>query len=127
MSWRLYRPRRIGTYEAQIIRRVLQLDAAAAPSRELLASIENLIVYEEGGGGFQYDSLEFITSHDHGRCIAGAIGAMANDALVELVVWGHGDTITRLELEPFNGTRLPIRMPILETIRPYLADAFGGR
>jgi hypothetical protein len=94
----LYRPRRIGTYEAQIIRRALQVGADAAPSQTLLASIGNLIVHEEGGGGFQYDSLEFITSLDHGRCIAGAIGTMANDALIELVVWAHGDTITRLEL-----------------------------
>jgi hypothetical protein len=104
----------------------LQVDADPAPSQALLASIGNLIVYEEVGGDFLCDSLEFIISRDHGRCIASAIGAMANDALIELLVWAHGDTITCLELEPFNETRLPIRMPILESIRPYPGQGNEG-
>jgi hypothetical protein len=68
----------------------------------MLASIEQLIVHEEGGGGFRFDSLEFIPTHNHGTIIAGAIGTMVNDASVELVVWALGDVITRLELEPFG-------------------------
>ena len=47
---------------------------------------------------------------------------MANDVLIELWVWARGETITALELEPFNGTRLPIRMPILESISRYPED-----
>ena len=42
MSWRLYRPRRIGTYEARIVRRVLQIGAELPPSPALLASIDHL-------------------------------------------------------------------------------------
>jgi len=122
MSWRLYRPRRIGAYEAEIIRRLLQVGAEYPLSRQLLTSIAGLMVNEEGGGGFEYDSLDFIDTRDHGTIIAGAIGVMPNDAQVELVLWARGDTITRLELEPFNGARLPIRMPILESIRPYPPD-----
>ena len=44
---------------------------------------------------------------------------MANDGVVELLVWAQGQVITALEIEPFRGARLPARMPILETIRPY--------
>ena len=124
MSWRLYRPRRIGTYEAQIVRRVLRVGAKSAPSPALLASIDNLIVQEEGNGCFQHDSLDFTTSNEHGTIIASAIATMANDAPIELLVWASGGTITALELEPFNGTRLPIRMPILESIRPYPDEVF---
>jgi hypothetical protein len=122
MSSRLYRPRRIGTYEARIVRRVLQIGAKLPPSPALLASTENLVVREEGNGGFEYDSLDFNTTKEHGAIIASAIGSMANDALIELWVWARGETITALELEPFNGTRLPIRMPILESIRPYSGE-----
>jgi hypothetical protein len=85
----------------------------------LLASIGNLVVREEGGGGFHDDSLEFNVTNERGRIIASAIGSMANDEPIELLVWARGETITALELGPFNGTRLPIRMPILESIRPY--------
>lgn len=59
MSRRLWRPRRIGSYEARIIRRLLQVGADAPPSPALLASIDNLIVREEGQGGFEHDSLDF--------------------------------------------------------------------
>jgi hypothetical protein len=50
---------------------------------------------------------------------------MANDAQVELILWARGDIVTYLELEPFAGALRPIRMPILESIRPYPDDAFG--
>ena len=124
MSWRLYRPRRIGTYEARIVRRVLQIGAEFPPSPALLASIENLVVRDEGEGGVccHYDSLDFNTTNERGRIIASAIGSMANDAPIELFVWARGETITALELEPYNGTRLPIRMPILESISRYPED-----
>jgi hypothetical protein len=69
-------------------------------------------------------SLEFNTTNGLGTIVAMAIGTMANGAPIELMVWTHGETITALELEPFNGTRLPIRMPILESIRPYPDQAF---
>ena len=92
----------------------------------MLASIEQLIVHEEGYGGFKFDSLAFSPSRDHGRIVAGAIGTMVNDASVELVVWALGNVITRLELEPFGETRLPIRMPLLQSIRPYPPNAFGS-
>ncbi|MGH9655088.1 MAG: hypothetical protein ACRD6B_16675 [Bryobacteraceae bacterium] len=105
----------------------MEVDPRAPFSAALLTSIEQLIVHEEGGGGFRYDSLEFIPSRNHGTIIAGAIGTMVNDATVELVVWALGDVLTRLELEPFgNETRLPIRMPLLQSIRPYPPDAFGS-
>jgi hypothetical protein len=125
MSWRLYRPRRIGTEEAKILRRLLEVDAARSSSA-LLASTDQLVVHEEGGGGFAFDSLEFTPGpiHRAGGIIAGAIGTMVNDATVELVVWAQGDVITRLELEPFGDTRLPIRMPLLQSIRPYPPYAF---
>jgi hypothetical protein len=85
-----------------------------------------LVVREEGGGGFHYDSLDFSTTNERGKIVAWAIGSMANDAPIELLVWAHGETITALELEPFNGTRLPIRMPILESIRPHPVDEVLG-
>lgn len=125
MSWRLLRPRRIGSYEARIIRRLLQVGADAPPSQTLLASIDNLIVREEGQGGFEHDSLDFDSAGGGHTIIAGAIGLMANDAPVELVLWARGDAITYLELDPFNGTLRPLRMPILESIRPYPENAFG--
>jgi len=126
MSWRLKRPRRIGTYEALIVRRLLQIGADSPPTQALLASINNLIVREEGGGGFQHDSLDFGSSRAGNTIVAAAIGTMANDAQVELILWARGDTVTYLELEPFAGALRPIRMPILESIRPYPDNAFGG-
>ncbi|MGH8275169.1 MAG: hypothetical protein ACRETG_06525 [Steroidobacteraceae bacterium] len=125
MSWRLWKPRPIASYEARIVRRVLELgaDADYLPSAAMLDSIERLIVQEEGDGGANYDSLEF--GCPHGSIIAMALGTMTNDAPIELFLWARGEIITYLELEPFNGTRLPIRMPLLESIRPYPADPYG--
>jgi hypothetical protein len=122
VSWRLYRPRPIADYEARIVRRVLENDPDSAPSPVMIASIKKLIVREEGDGCFHHDSLDFSASRDHGRIVAAALGTMANDGIVELLVWARAETITALEIEPFQGARLPARMPILETIRPYLDD-----
>ena len=126
MSYRLMRPRRISAYEAQLLRHLLQVGANSPPSETLLASIEKLIVREEGAGGFEHDSLDFDSSHGDSKPIAGAIGLMANGAQVELVLWARGDTITYLELDPFAGALRPIRMPILESIRAYPENAFGS-
>ena len=125
VSWRLKRPRGIGAYEAQILRRLLQLGTDSPPSEALLASIDNLIVREEGCGGFQHDSLDFGGSRGGSTVIAGAIGLMANGAQVELILWACGDVITYRELEPFAGALRPIRMPILESLHPHPDDAFG--
>jgi hypothetical protein len=122
VSWRLYRPRPIADYEAKIVRRVLESDPDSAPSPVMVASIEKLIVREEGDGCFHHDSLDFSGTRDHGRIVTAALGNMANDGIVELLVWARGETITALEIEPFQGARLPARMPILETIRPYPDD-----
>lgn len=122
VSWRLYRPRPIADYEAKIVRRVFENDSDATPSPVMIASIEKLIVREEGDGRFHHDSLDFSASRDHGRIVAAALGTMANDGVVELLVWARDETITALEIEPFQGARLPARMPILETIRPYSND-----
>jgi hypothetical protein len=121
MSWRLWKPRPIASYEARILRRVLEVGADSPPSATLLASIEHLIVHEEGDGQAHHDSLDFsLARQSHGEPIAIALGAMTNDAPIELIVWARGDTITGLELEPFGDTtRLPIRMPVLESIRPH--------
>jgi len=126
MSWRLRRPRRIGTYETQILRRLLEVGADCPPSPTLLDSIDKLVVREEGCGGFQHDSLDFGSSRAGSRIIASAVGRMANDAQIELILWARGDRITYLELEPFDGALLPIRMPILESIRPYPDNPFGS-
>jgi hypothetical protein len=61
MSWRLYRPRRIGSYEARIVRRVMEVGASSPLAQTLLSSIESLIVWEEGDGQFHHDSLDFGT------------------------------------------------------------------
>jgi hypothetical protein len=114
----LHRPRRISGYEAQIVRRVLEVGARVAPSRRLRASIDQLRVHQEGD--FQNDSLDFGRVRGiNNDIVAMAIGLMANDAPVELILWAHHETVTYLELEPFNGTWRPIRLPRLETIRPY--------
>jgi hypothetical protein len=78
------------------------------------------MVRQEGDGDFHNDSLDFGTVRgENNDIIASAIGLMANDAPVELILWARGDTVTYLELEPFDGTLRPIRMPRLESIRPY--------
>jgi hypothetical protein len=123
MSWRLWKPRPIASYEARILRRVLEVDADPPPSAALMASIEHLIVHEEGGGGSHRDCLDFNAAGQFrfaGTPVAMALGTMTNDAPIELIVWARGETITGLELEPFGeSTRLPIRMPVLESIRPH--------
>ena len=103
----------------------MEVDPETQSSDALLASVEQRLVYEQGGGDLEFDSLELIPlGHDAGRIIARALGTMVNDAPVELCVWAHGNVITRLELEPFGDTRRPIRMPLLQSIRPYPPDAF---
>jgi hypothetical protein len=126
VSYRLMRPRRISAYEARLLRHLLQVGANSPPSETLLASIEKLIVREEGAGGFEHDSLDFASSRGVSTPIAGAIGLMANGEQVELVLWARGDTITYLELDPFAGALRPIRMPILESIHAYPENAFGS-
>ena len=122
MSWRLYRPRPISAYEARIIRRLLQVGASAPASDALLASVDHLVVREEGDGGAENDSLEFEVKTTPGAVIAHGLGVMTNDGQVELLLWARDDVITQLELEPFAGARLPTRMPILETIGAYPED-----
>ena len=120
MFRRLLRPRRVSAYEAQILRYLLQLGAGSEPSSLLLASIDKLMVRQEGDGDFQNDSLDFgRVRGENNDIIASAIGFMANDAPIELILWARGDTVTYLELEPFDGTLRLIRMPGLESIRPY--------
>lgn len=123
MSWRLWKPRPIASYEARILRRVLEIDADSPHSAALLASIEHLTVHEEGDGQAHRDHLDFNAAGQFrfsGKPIAMALGTMANDAPIELIVWARGEIITGLELEPFGETtRLPIRMPVLESIRPH--------
>jgi hypothetical protein len=58
MFRRLWRPRRISAYEAQILRRLLQVGAGSAPS-SLFASIDKLMVRQQGEGDFHNDSLDF--------------------------------------------------------------------
>jgi hypothetical protein len=78
------------------------------------------MVLEEGDGAFHNDSLDFGGLRGpNNDIIASGIGLMANDAPVELILWRRGDAVTYLELEPFNGSLRPIRMPRLETITPY--------
>jgi hypothetical protein len=51
--------------------------------------------------------------------MAWGMDGRTNDAPIELIVWAREEIVTALELEPFDGARLPIRMPVLESIRPY--------
>ena len=121
MLCRLFKPRPIASYEKRILRRVLEVGSDRPPSAALVVSLDKLMVYQEGDANFHRDSLYFSGATDTGSVtpIAVAVGTMANDSRVELIVWARGKTITRLELESFNGARFPIRMPILETIAPY--------
>lgn len=91
-----------------------------------MGSINTLMVREEGDGDFHNDALDFGTVRGaHNDIIASGIVLMANDAPIELILWACGDAVTYLELEPFDGTLLPIRMPRLESISPY-PDSVGG-
>lgn len=131
MSWRrLRRPRRISGYEAQILRRVIEVGGGDSVSETLLASIDALIVREEGDGEFHNDSLDFDAGDGQkftlGSIVASAVGRMTNDAPIELILWARGDLVTYLELEPFEGSWRPIRMPVLESIHPYPDNAFAG-
>jgi hypothetical protein len=131
MPWRrLRQPRRISGYEAQILRRLIAIGGKDSVSETLLASIDELIVREEGDGDFYNDSLDFDAWNGRhftlGSIIASAVGRMTNDAPIELVLWARGDIVTYLELEPFKGSWRPIRMPVLDSIQPYPADAFGN-
>lgn len=122
MSWRLWKPRPISSYEAQVIRRVVEVDGTDQCPPALLEGIERLVVQEEGEGSAHHDSLDFMARgryRYHGSPLASAIGSMSNGKPVELIVWADRRQITGLEIEPYEGTRLPARMPLLETIRPY--------
>jgi hypothetical protein len=124
MSWRLNRPRRISAYEKQILRRLLEVGGNSKSSPALLASIDTLMVREEGDGDFHNDSLDFGRGRVHNDIVASGIGLMANDSPVELILWARDNAVTYLELEPFDGTLRPIRMPRLESITTY-PDSVG--
>jgi hypothetical protein len=116
---RLSKPRPIAAYEKRILRRVLEVGSEKPPPAALMISVDRLMVHQEGDTNFHRDSLYFSDTSKSAADlvpIAIAVGAMANDARVELVVWAAGRTIARLELEAFNGARFPIRLPILESI-----------
>jgi len=120
MSWRLNRPRRISAYEKQILRRLIEVGGNSKSSPALLASIDTLMVREEGDGDFHNDSLDFGRGLGaHNDIIASGIGLMANDSPVELILWARDNAVTYLELEPFDNTLRPIRMPRLESITTY--------
>jgi len=125
MSWRLRRPRRLSAYEAQIIRRVIEIGACCPVPQELLDSIDHLLVLEEGAGGFLHDSLDFAVGYGNDKQIACALGLMANDAPVEMSLWIRDGVISYLSLEPWNGSLRPTRMPRLESIRAFLETDFG--
>jgi hypothetical protein len=116
---RLFKPRPISAYEKRILRRVLEVGSEKPPTAALMTSVEKLMVHQESDANFHRDSLYFSDTNKSAGDqipIAIAVGTMANDARVELVVWAAGRTIARLELEAFNGARFPIRLPILESI-----------
>jgi hypothetical protein len=125
MSWRLRRPRRLSTYEAQIIRRVLEIGACRPVPQALLDSIDHLLVLEEGDGGFLHDSLDFAVGYGNDKQIAHALGLMANDAPVEVSLRTREGAISYLSLDPWDGSLRPTRMPRLESIRAFIATDFG--
>lgn len=117
-----FQPRLIRTAEADVITRLLQI-AHAPPRLGLLSSIHTLVVRDRCDCG-QYgygpcDSIFFDNPHDLGRPIASGIGYIRKNSAVELIVWARGDIITYLELEPFNGARRPISLPLVGTIQSY--------
>ncbi len=117
MATRLVEPRPISNYEAQIIRRVLEVGAEERVSAAMLDSINRLIVHEEGGGAFDDDSLDLAPSRAGSRIAARALGMMANDVWIELLLWARDCRIIALELQPFEDDARPTRLPILESIQ----------
>ncbi len=90
------RPRRISPYEAQIIRRVLEVGACRPVPQGLLDSTDHLLVLEEGAGSFLHDSLDFAIGYGNDKQIAHALGLMANDEPVEVTLWTRDGAISYL-------------------------------
>jgi hypothetical protein len=116
-------PRPVSAHEAEVIKRILHLEAGIPHVNELLASVDRLTVIE--GCECGCDSLYFHEPRDKGSPIISGVGRTPGNNEVEVVLWARDTTLTFLEIEPWGKTLNPVRMPLAESIAPYTADAFG--
>jgi hypothetical protein len=109
-----------------VITRLLQVDASHSVSSTLLSSINRLVVRDRCDCGQRgiapCDSIFFDDPRNKGHPVASGVGYMRNNTAVELILWAREDVITFLEVEPYNGARLPIFLPVVETIQSYPDD-----
>jgi hypothetical protein len=113
-------PRPVSAREAEVIKRMLRLEAAVPHVDELLASVDRLTVLE--GCECGCDSLFFDEPRDKGHPIVGGVGRTTGNNEVEVVLWARDTTLTFLEIEPRGNTLKPVRMPLAESIAPYPED-----
>jgi hypothetical protein len=113
-------PRPVSVCEAEVVKRILRLDAAVPYFDELLAAVDRLEVLE--GCDCGCDSLFFDKPRDKGRPILGGVGRTAGNNAVEVVLWARDATLTFLELEPWGNTLRPVRLPLAASIAPYPED-----
>lgn len=119
-----FQPRPIRPREAVVITRLLKVAASnSSVSPTLLSSIDRLVVRDrcdcDQNGFAPCDSIFFDNPRNMSRPIASGVGHMRNHTAVELILWAREDVITFLEVEPYNGARLPIFLPVVETIQSY--------
>ena len=113
-------PRPVSALEAEVIKRMLHLEAAVPHVDALLASVDQLTVRE--GCECGCDSLFFDDPTDKGHPIVSGVGHTPGNNEVEVILWARASTLTFLEIEPWGNTLKPVRMPLAESIAPYPED-----
>jgi hypothetical protein len=95
-------PRPVSTLEAEVIKRMLHLEAGIPHVAEPLAAVDRLTVIE--GCDCGCDSLFCDEPKNLGRPIVSGVVRTAGNNEVEVVLWARATTLTFLEIEPWGKT-----------------------
>ena len=109
--------------EAAVVRTML-LQAPVAPGyAHLVDTIESLRVIDRCACGC--DSVDFAKTDSINRStlLADGIGLTPKGGQVGVIVWGRVDAVTGLEVYDLGAGDDDIRLPVLQSIRPFGASA----
>ena len=114
--------RQITPSEVAVIRTTLERARKEALEAGVAAGLEHLRAIGQCGCGC--DSVDFVP-HDPSHMslpIGDAMGTTPAGGDVGIIIWGRPDAITGLEIYSLGAEEHDLRLPLLDSIRPFVPD-----
>ena len=111
--------RRITPQELAVLQAALTTGAEQALSKDIIASAPNLQAVDACTCGCDSVDFELPEGNDRPGILANAIGQTPAGGQVGVIVWGHADRITGLEVYDLDAGPGGIRLPVPASIRPW--------